>query len=212
MSPSKPRIRRSFVIVVLLIVALCAGALIAGSRLQEGDSLAVAKPIERADGSLTQNPAPRTLTDVADTAPGPARAVMRFWYLAQWGGIPDAIGMYDPHVVAAVGEKDFAGGISYWRSTFIAGEPRIVDVSRSPGQTAFVTVRVHYKNARPASYSYTLERSNGRWTITFDTLLENAIAAFVRSARAADPDGPFSDRAKHAGFVAAERYRTAAAE
>jgi hypothetical protein len=154
------------------------------------------------------------MLDEIDDAPGgsAARAVMRLWFWAQWGSLPNVVAAYDPEVVERVGSEDIASTYTLNRSTYISSRPRIVDVSTGRRGTV-VHVEALRRNAPPQRSSFTLRRRDGYWYVVFDTVLEQGLAAWVQFRSMPDPDAKdIPAAAVRAGINAARRYRLVGTE
>lgn len=200
------------VLVLLALALVSAGAVYAGTQIKGTEKKRRGATAQvRADGSLTRQPRPLSLDEVARTGRGsPSRAVMHLWYWGQWGSTPNIISAYDPTVVRRVGAGDTAGAYSNIRASLLASRPRIVDVSRGVDGLAFVSLEALSKNAPPEPYSFTLRKSGGRWVVVYDTLLESAIAAYTQFRRSPDPNGKRPPPvAVRAGLAAARNFRVA---
>ena len=189
---------------------ITAAGMLAGTRL-DGDSEAIGEAVNR-DRSLAVDPRPLTLDDVAAGAEGPApEAVLRTWFFAQWGGLPVVVASYLPAVVDRVGAANVAGAYELQRGLLVSSHPRILAESVTD-EGVIVTVEVQRRNESPQQHSYTLTRRHDRWYIVFDTVLEEALAAYAQTQRT--PGGEQGDppaAAVRAGLEAASRFRAAAA-
>jgi hypothetical protein len=201
-------------IVAIALLAVCGGAVYAGSKLDDGSSesadRATTSERSRPEGSLAEVPGLMRLRDVRKARSGSAsEKVLELWYWAQWGSIPNIIATYDPTVVSEVGASDLAGAYSLQRSYLAAARPELVDESESDG-FAFVTLRALRADDKPQSLGFTLRRTGGEWRVVFDTLLESALATYVQYRNTPDPNSrnvPVA--AVRAGIEAARKYRLA---
>lgn len=165
----------------------------------------------RADESLIVDPDPVTAADLNRFGEGTAaRAVMTLFYWGQWGSSAGIVGSYSPRVVEGLGAEAIADAYRFSRQSLLAQAPEI-DFVRPTPDGFVVGVVGRRRNARPQDHTFNLERRQGRWLVSFDTLLENGVAAItqIETARARNvaEDDP---AAMAAGITAARRYRTLA--
>ena len=108
----------------------------------------------------------------------PSATVLSFWRLIQIGAYPAAVAGYDRSVVSAVGADTFLDVIAAQRTGVAALKPAVVDTRRT---ARGLIVAVDAKNARGqgGSFSFWLERRDGRWQIVYDSLLGDTIADAV---------------------------------
>jgi hypothetical protein len=193
---------------IVALVVVAAASVFAGARLKR-DADPVAADRARPDGSLVVEPRPLTLREVEATEDGsPEEAVMRLWYWAQWGSLPNVASAYAREVVKAVGADDIVGAYGRERPTLVVTKPRIVDSETAPAGT-IVTVEGQIRDAAPRPYSFTLRRQGGNWYVYHDTLLEGALQAWVQYRNTPDPSAnDIPATAVRAGARAAHRYQT----
>ena len=196
-----------------LLVLVSAAGVFAGTQLDDGDSSAASDTRRvRPDGSLTVDPKPLSLADVERQPAGSARrAVIQLWYWAQWGSTPNVVAAYAPAIVTALSATDVAGAYSQKRASMVTSQPRIVDEVKGAGDDTVVLVQALRRNSPPENLSFTLVNDTDGWKIVSDTLLEDAIAAYVQFRNTPDPNSTtVPPSAARAGVEAARRYRTAA--
>jgi hypothetical protein len=162
----------------------------------------------RKDGSLTATPPPITVKQIDSKSPGsPERAIYQLWFWAQWGSLPNVVLSYHPHVRAALGPGNIAGGYKIARGELLASRPRIVAVRRGPAGVS-VGLEVQHRDAEPTRESFLLRRGRGGWLVVYDTLLERQLSAYAQQRL--EPSKTPSGRAALASHALAARYRNAA--
>ena len=198
-----------FLLAVLVLVLATGAAVYAGTRIED-DSKNTSETV-RPDGSLTSQPDPLSLADVAQERKGtPAEAVMKLWFWAQWGSSPNIIASYHPAVVRRLGSADIAGAYAMKRASMLQTRPRFVDVSKAASGDVVVTLEGLQVNTPPQPYSFTLRRVAGQWMVIFDTLLEDGLAAYVQFRLVPDPDAKRPPAAaQRGGLETARAYRVA---
>jgi hypothetical protein len=188
-----------------LALATCS-LLVLGSELQ---GKATKPPTQqRSDDGLTATPNPLTLDALRRAHPGSAsEAVLRLWFWAQWAGSASVLSAYDPRVVKGVGAGRIVTAYRSVQASLAQTEPQVVEESVGPAGTV-VTVRALTEGHPPSDYSFTLWKVKGSWYITYDTLLDNALAAPNQAMPT--PVGKEQNpppAAVQAGLEASRRYR-----
>jgi len=162
------------------------------------------------DGRLSIDPPPVTLADLAQEPRGtPRSALMGLWFSIQWWDEPAILAAYAPGVVAHVGRRTIAGAWDLRRGSVIGARPRNVKLTRSRGLT-LVTFTRESRTAAPVQESATLSLLGGSWRILHDTMLEDALAAYVQSLGPRGQQTP-SPAAIRRGIEASRRFRDFAA-
>lgn len=199
--------RSRFLLAALVLIVVSAGSVIAGTQLDDDEASGQSLEV-RQDGSLKVDPAPLSLRDVRKEQEGSApRKVVELWFWAQWGSAPNIVASYAPRIVSALSPEDLSGAYASKRASMLATRPRIVNsVTTSAGTT--LTVDALRRNASPERLTFTLQRSDGRWQIVYDSVLEEGIAAYTQNLR--DSTGKPTEAAVRAGIEAARAYRRAA--
>jgi hypothetical protein len=163
----------------------------------------------RPDGSLAEDPPPLTLADVARSLRGsPEAAVLRLWFLGQWGSAPSVVELYEPTVRTAVGASTMAGGYAVQRAVLLTSRPRIAYVTRT-GLGALVGVEALRRGAPPLRDSFLLRRHGSGWLVLYDTVLERAFAGAQQFSSNPNPSAEPERAAVREGHVAAARFRGA---
>lgn len=162
------------------------------------------------DGRLSIDPPPVTLADLASESGGtPRLALMRLWFSIQWWDEPAILAAYAPGVVARVDRRTIVGAWALRRGSVLGARLRNVEQTRSRGLT-LVTFTRESRTAAPVQESATMALLRGNWRILHDTMLEDALAAYVQSRGSRAQQTP-SPAAVRRGIEASRRFRDFAA-
>lgn len=197
-----------------IAVVLAAAVVASGCGSSGGDSKMVrtGKPVVQVkpDGKLSANPAPLTLADVQKQPKDSAeKAMFELLFWAEWGSWPNVVDGYDPSIVASLGLDDITGAYSVLRPQLVAAQPRLLSALRRDGRVA-VQIELLTTTSAPMRESFLLRKTDGRWRIVSDTLLERGLVAYVQQRTETDPNAAkASPRGARAGLQAGARYRSA---
>jgi hypothetical protein len=162
----------------------------------------------RPDGSLTADPPPVTLRDLArQGSDSPEGTIFRLWFFAQWGAVPSVARLYDPRVRATGVLPQVSGGYASQRSLFLSSRPRVIFRRRDEAGT-HVGVELLRHAAVPVRESYVLRRRGSRWTVVYDTVAEQLIRTYAESFEKAGPNDKPTRSTVRAGQLAAQRFRS----
>jgi hypothetical protein len=139
--------------------------------VRTGPSPATKQP----DGTLSANPVPLTLMDVANERQGsPQQAVLKLLFWAQWGGPPFIAELYDEETLADVGPRRLTREYEALRAELVKLQPEVAFTCHQ-GDLVFVAIILRSRHSQPRLESFLLRRRVGDWVILSDTLLEREL-------------------------------------
>jgi len=114
--------------------------------------------------------------DIAKPAPGsPTRAFLQYWANLQFQAWTTAARTYQPGLRRVVGEGLLIRALEGQGPTYLSSRPEIVSTTTNGKQSLIRYLRRSAKEAVPSSITW--ERDpNGRWLISYDPLLNQALA------------------------------------
>lgn len=142
-------------------------------------------------GNSTTRPMPHTeaLVTADDIArvgqTTPAGVTLRLWQAVQVGDAVSAAGFYDQRVLRAIGFTRIGGALSQQRSRLEVLQPTILSRNRTAlGVEIVVKGKNMVRGTRGSSVevlSFLVRRSSEGWRVAYDTLLGEALPAYVYS-------------------------------
>jgi hypothetical protein len=151
-------------------LSACGGAGGPDPIVRTGPSPAIKQP----DGTLSADPVPLTLMDVADERQGsPQQAVLKLLFWAQWGGAPFIAELYDEETIADVGLRSLTREYEDLRAELVELQPEVAFTCHQ-GDLVFVAIILRSRG-QPRLESFLLRRRVGDWVIVSDTLVERGL-------------------------------------
>jgi hypothetical protein len=194
--------RRATALALSAAVAVSASAC-GSSNDDQPDAVAttpasIAKAVRAADPELVK--------------PGrPGAAIIKQWQYLKLGAVPAALLMYSPTVRNQVGINALAGAAATLQNQLAPYTPVVVKQELT-GAGQLLTVDALSSSAKTVRYSYLVDRSDGQWVITYDSLMPAALIDYVRLRIQGSID-PYAKRpgrtALNAAGRAGERFRLA---
>jgi len=161
-------------------------------------------------GHLNAPPTPLTLADVTHQPTQSAdRALMSFFFYAQWGSGPALGDAFDPRIVNAIGSLNLSGAWLANRTMLLSVTPHITGTRVTRAGTV-VLVQLLSQTAAPQPESFLFAHRGAAWRLAYDSLTDAFLASFVQSVvqSAKDPTGTAAlPAAVAAGQRADREYR-----
>ena len=174
--------------------------------------VACSSSVDEAQQSVTTTAAkPPTVRDVKPEGT-PQGTVLRLRRLIGDQAFPLALEAYDQRVIRAISESDVLGALSLAAPTVSISSVRQIHRERNGARVA-LTVDAEVAGQAPTSSSYILLRRRRHWSVVYDSILNQSIAAFVqnRVQQSIDPRAKTpSPVAVSAGAAASGRFQRAA--
>lgn len=137
-----------------------------------------------------------------------ARTVKTLWRFEQAGALPAVPTLYDPRIVAAIGEKKLLAALSIYQPNFAGWAVAFAPPEASSlGKVVIATVTDVTGKAN--HYSYIVIRRGRDWVVAYDSMLTGALTQAAQSAvqNTIDPYAArLSPRAIRAGIAAQHAY------
>ena len=119
------------------------------------------------------------------------------------GGGPAVFSVYDRRVADRVGTENLLGAFQVMATITTGTQPALVRSRKSRGGE-LVVVRLLRPKGGDSRYSFLLRRDDGQWNIVYDSLLAQALRAYVISQRSSDPSKPSAEATKAAERAVAD--------
>lgn len=114
-----------------------------------------------------------------NAGPGtPGRATLQFLRYVQVGAVPPALLSYEEDVRRQVDIADLAGGVLSAHDILSTTQLQVLSSERL-ADGALVLVEGRTPGAAPRTWAFTLRRRGADWKITYDTLMEERLRAYV---------------------------------
>lgn len=192
MLPARRPLTAACCSVLALLAAGCGASKTRASKQPSAPKQSQARPQHRSDPQL-----------VRDSAPG--AVVLDQWHLLKEGAAPAVLLSYSADVREKTGLTALAGAAAAIRQN-LNGYTPVVRREESAGSARLLLVDAYNGAAPPLHYSYIMRRSEGRWLIWYDTLMESALKVYVQArVESGAPKGP-------SAAELAERFRIASAQ
>lgn len=176
MTPIERSLRMPWIILFCVsAAALSAGC---GGNAQKREAQRLENlSIVSATSPLSDRLVKRSDVDAASEANG-VRTFLQLWSLLQYRAWDQAVAMFQPGLREAIGPGLLTGALANEVLVWQATKPQIVSASQSNG-TAFIKflTRDEKDNLLPASIS--LRRGQGRWQVSYFSLLDGALQRSV---------------------------------
>lgn len=164
--------------------------------------------VEKANRTATTSERPRVVQyDVPRT---PEDTVLLLRRLVRAHSFPTAVDLYDPRIIAVLGRDNLVGLLGALAPTVDGIQVMVIE--KQPIDAGFdLTLRGNLQG-KPISLSYVLLRQGRRWKILYDSMINDALAAYIQTQtqrRLHSGGRKTARRAAAAGTAAVLKYQRA---
>jgi hypothetical protein len=196
-------VRRSPLVIAAVIVGCAAVLNACGSTAQKKIASRLG------EHSIAPNVTPPAATlvsarEIAALPPSsPRRALFSLWSSLQWQAWPDALSYYNAGLVKQIGTVNLVQAWKFNAATYRAAKPH-VEAEAVHGRRVTIRYVLSGSNAAPIPSAITWEKINGRWTVYYDSGLDNALRAWAQ-AEAQQAIGPSTTKLSRRAIAAGRR-------